>query len=99
VAEQLLRQTADSPDRLIVWTFCIVGGSSFTLSVPGNPSLDHNGRSTLWKFVGTKDQAAQAECLINHSTDAISVTVYAETETTEQYLLRHTPDGWDGTLR
>jgi len=44
-----------------VWTFQITGGKPFRLSIPQNPLLDHNGRMTLWKLVGTEMLADQVE--------------------------------------
>lgn len=89
MAKRLQRQHSGDTDRLKVWTFCIVGGEPFQLSLPGNPALEHDGHRTLWHLAGTQEMANQAEQLLKDT--GAQITVHAEFETEEQYKQRHTP--------
>jgi len=35
-----------------VWTFRIIGGQEFRITLPQNPPLVHEGRTTVWKLCG-----------------------------------------------
>lgn len=65
-----------------VWTFVIEGGQEFTLSLPGNPSLQHDAFRTIWKLVGTEETADSAARLI--CSLGAKVTRLTEEETPEQ---------------
>lgn len=85
--------THGDPPGLIkrVWTFEIRGGSSFRLDVQSNPSLLHGcdlatwriepGLS-LWKMVGTVEQADAVEAAIREA--GARVRRYTEEQTPEQ---------------
>jgi hypothetical protein len=61
-------------------TFEIKGGEPFRISMPGNPPLEHNGKRTLWQYVGTDDQAKDIEINIGLLCE---VTRYCEGQTQE----------------
>lgn len=65
-----------------VWTFQLVGGQAFTMTLPNNPSLDHDGQRTLWKMVGTETLAKQA--LQAFQAFGVQVNLYTESELPEQ---------------
>jgi len=65
-----------------VWTFVIEGGQELSLSLPGNPSLQHDALRTIWKLVGTEETANSAAGLIRSL--GAKVTLYTEEETPEQ---------------
>jgi hypothetical protein len=65
-----------------VWTFLIIGGQEFTLALKNNPTLDHIGGRTVWKFVGTESSAQALEVALK-SFDCM-VTRTTETESPEQ---------------
>lgn len=93
MADQIDKHLGISPGLKIVWTFLIIGGTPFTLSLPGNPSLDHSGlpgQRTLWRLVGTPELANQAEALLKEQGSLVEV--YAEFETEDQHRQRHSPD-------
>jgi len=61
-----------------VWTFKITGGSVFLLDMSegGHPDLYHNGRLTLWKFLGDKKDAEK----IKSSVEDLECEVELHTE-------------------
>ena len=66
-----------------VWTFLIRGGpSDFSLTLPNNPSLYHDGSITIWKMVGTQETANTGAGLIRSL--GAAVTVYTEEQSKEQ---------------
>ena len=69
-----------------VWTFIIRGGADFSLRLPNNPPLDHDGRMSMWKMVGTK-RIADAACGIIKETGA-SVELHTEHQNEEQAAIR-----------
>lgn len=70
-----------------VWTFVIRGGEPIGLSLPRNPTLDHDGEMTMWKLVATETTARMVETLLLDEAGA-QVEVYTEEETEEQKTLR-----------
>ena len=69
-----------------VFTFQLLGGSEFRLTVPNNPTLDHNGKRTVWKFVGEVKQAYALSTTF--SSFGADVTHYTETENAEMLAER-----------
>lgn len=63
-------------EQMKVWTFNIKGGRPFSFRVSGGPSCDHDGISTLWKMVGSEQDAVRLESMIQETTNA-SVEKYA----------------------
>lgn len=72
-----------------VWTFVVRGGDPFAISVPLNPTLDHDGSMTVWKLVATADKAREVEEAIREI--GSNVTVYTEETTPEQDQERLNP--------
>jgi len=69
-----------------VWTFEIRGGSSFLLEPKAGsltPVLHHEGKRTLWKMVGTEEQAQQVEAAIR-DVPGCRVERFTEEQTPEQ---------------
>lgn len=65
-----------------VWTFRIVGGSPFQMQLPNHQPLDHQGRLTVWKLVGSQSLADAARDILTGI--GATVDVFAESETPEQ---------------
>lgn len=65
-----------------IWTFLIIGGQDFTLTLKNNPTLDHIGGRTVWKFVGTEASAQALEAAL--ASFGCTVTRTTETESPEQ---------------
>jgi hypothetical protein len=63
-----------------VWTFLILGGQSVMLTLGHNPTLDHNGGRTVWKFVGTEPSAQALESALK----SFECIVFRTTETESQ---------------
>jgi len=72
-----------------VWTFIIIGGKPFGLRIPSNPLLTHPGipgKLTMWKMVGTQEEADQVrEGLKQYE---VTVTVYSDVQNEEQTRIR-----------
>lgn len=60
-----------------VWTLDICGGQQFELRVPRHPVLQHDGRKTIWKFLGSKEAVEE---VIRTMVDGQGVSVVAHTE-------------------
>lgn len=58
----------------------ITGGKPFQIEMPGNPPLSHDGKRTLWQYMGTDDQAQEVEVSIGL---LCKVTRYCEGQTQE----------------
>lgn len=69
-----------------VWTFVILGGQDVSLTLKNNPTLDHVGGRTVWKFVGTESSAAALEAAL--ASFGCTVTRTTETETSDQVAER-----------
>lgn len=69
-----------------IWTFLVTGGNSFVLEVVGGPKLNHNGKRTMWKMMGTEMQANNIENTIG--TFGACVKKYTESQTEDQILIR-----------
>ena len=67
-----------------VWTFEINGGQPFTLAVPGNPVLEHDGKRTVWKAAGPNIPKLREAIVALGS----HVVVYTESESEEQRMER-----------
>ena len=61
-------------------TFEIRRGKPFRIELPGNPPLNHDGKRTLWQYVGTDEQAQNLEISIGLLCD---VSRYCEGQTQE----------------
>ena len=60
--------------------FEIAGGKPFRIEMPGNPPLEHDGKRTVWQYVGTDQQAVEVETSISLLCE---VTRYCEGQTQE----------------
>ena len=70
-----------------VWTFVIIGGQSFSLSLQNTPRLDHNGSRTVWKtFCNESTAASLKEAFM--ALGATHVTSTTESESAEQKVER-----------
>jgi hypothetical protein len=75
--------TGGSPvNQQKVWTFEVLSGPPFQLSLPNNPSLTFEGHRTLWKLVGTRELAVAAEQIMKAI--GVKVNCYTEEQTPEQ---------------
>lgn len=73
-----------------VWTFIIRGGQPFKLKLADKigPLLDHDGRRTIWKMMGTEEEAASVEAMMASGT-LIGARVERHTDEDEEVALRH----------
>ena len=71
-----------------VWTFVITQGNPFRLTLPNNPSVEHDGGKTVWKMIASEELAAQTTAAFR----ALGATVqrYTEIESDEQKAFRKT---------
>ncbi len=67
---------------LKVWTFELISGPTFRLDLPHNPSLDFDGKHTIWKMVGT-DKVADSVMMLMMGLGVI-LKVFVEEQTVEQ---------------
>lgn len=85
--EQGVRNTQhQSPVK--VWTFRIQGGQEFSITLKGNPSVNHDGGRTLCKLVCSFEVAEQFIGLVKAL--GSSVEVFTEEESQEQTEERET---------
>lgn len=67
-----------------VWTFQLEGGPAFNLGqIAYNPPLNHNGRMTYWKFVGTEEEKDSLVTAMQ-AHKGLRVKVWTERVTQEQ---------------
>lgn len=66
-----------------VWTFVVIGGQPFSLTLPDNPKLDHNGSMTVWKTFCDDGTAASLKEAFT-ALGATHVTFTTESESAEQ---------------
>lgn len=64
------------------WTFVIRGGGDFSITLPGNPALSHDGTRTLCKLVCSLSLKNQFVSLVQ--TLGASIEVFTEEQTEEQ---------------
>ena len=69
-----------------VWTFVVRRGNPFTLQLPQNPPLLHDGSWNIWKLVGTPRLAEMAKEIIEEQ--GATVILYTEEQTQEQARMR-----------
>ncbi len=69
-----------------VWTFVIRGGGEIMLAMPRTPTLDHDGRMTMWKMVGTARIAESVKAILEEA--GASVELHTEGQSPEQEALR-----------
>jgi len=74
-----------------VWTFIIRGGNPFSLRIEGrlNPGLTHDGLMTMWKMVGTAEEAASVEDAITGPLFGARVERHTEVEDDEMLAIRN----------
>jgi len=74
-----------------VWTLIIEGGQSMQLQLHGKigPGHEHNGQLSVWKMVGTADEAEAAKALFIGPLVKAKVTVLTEGDDDEVEALRH----------
>lgn len=67
------------------WTFIFRGGPVFALQLESmlGPGHQHNGLLSVWKFVGTEDEAAEAEQTLKETFEGLRVERYTEVEDPE----------------
>lgn len=85
------RPAGDHPSDVRVWTFIIVGGREMHLQLaPGRlgPGHDHNGRWSVWKMVGTEEEARAAESLLTGPLVGARVILTTEIEDEEMLAIR-----------
>lgn len=73
-----------------VWTFIIRGGEPFQLKLTTKigPSLVHVGGTSIWKMVGTEEEAQSVETLITGPTVGARVERHTEEEDAEMLKAR-----------
>lgn len=80
------------PSGVAVWTFIIRGGDPFDLNITKKlmaPPLNHDGVMTLWKMVGTKEDADSVQEMVMGPLIGARVTRHTEVETPEMLAIRH----------
>ena len=72
------------------WTFILRGGHTFSLMMDGRlgPGHDHDGRMTIWKFVGTADEADEVESTLLREIPELRIEKHTEIEDDEMLALR-----------
>lgn len=55
-----MAEQSDRIDQHRVWTFLLLSGPPMQITLPGNPSLDFQGRRTSWKIVASQEVADDA---------------------------------------
>lgn len=84
------RSTSDQPNCVKVWTFIIRGGQPLSLRLQRlGPGHEHNGRHSVWKLVGTAEEAVAAEALLTGPLVGAQVIRTTEEEDDTMLELRH----------
>jgi len=75
----------------MIWTFVIRGGEPFELKVTGKlgPVLNHGGAMTVWKMVGTEEEAASIESMVIGPLIGARVERHTEIETEDMIAIRN----------
>lgn len=69
-------------DPVLVWTFRLVGGERFSVQLPKNPGVTHDGGLSIWHLrINSKDAAAVSEVARGYGA---KLTSHAQTESNEQ---------------
>lgn len=69
-------------DPALVWTFRLVGGERFSLQLPKNPGVAHDGSLSIWHLrITGQDAAAVGEVARGYGA---KVDAHAQTESDEQ---------------
>ena len=73
-----------------VWTFIIRGGGPFTLCLNGKfgPGLNHDGSMTIWKMVGTEEEAESFIEMVTGPLIGARVEHHTEVENEEMQAIR-----------
>ena len=73
-----------------VWTFIIRGGDPFELKVKATlgPALNHIGPLTVWKMMGTEEEAASIESMVTGPLIGARVERHTEIENPEMLAIR-----------
>lgn len=74
-----------------VWTFVIRGGQPFRLGLSERigPVLDHDGKHTIWKMVGTAEEAESVKGMVSGALIGARVVYHTEEETPEMAKARY----------
>lgn len=80
----------DSVNGVVVWTFIIRGGEPFDLKLKDNmgPVLNHVGKRTIWKMVGTEEQAVSIEEMVKGPLIGARVERFTDVESSEEREIR-----------
>lgn len=83
--ESRLTICAGSGIAAYCWTFIFRGGPKFVLRLNNHlgPGHDHNGVLTVWKFVGTEEEAAEAEALLRANFEGLRIERYTDEDDPE----------------
>jgi len=81
----------DGQGGVAVWTFAIRRGKPFDLKLNEKlgPPLSHDGLVTVWKMVGTKEEADAVRDMVTGPLIGAKVNIYTEVETPEMLVIRH----------
>ena len=81
--------TSACPGDVKVWTFIIRGGEPFQMKLAKlGPKLEHGGGMTVWKMMGTEEEAQSVEALIVGPTIGARVNRHTEKEDAEMVKAR-----------
>ena len=75
----------------VCWTFIFRGGVPFTLSFGEGyvgPGHDHNGKMSLWKFMGTSVDADVVETAFRDAFPELRIERHTEVENDEMRAIR-----------
>jgi len=83
-------QGALPSDLIKTWTFIIRGGQAFNLKVTDRlgPGLTHDGNLTVWKMVGTEEEAVSVEGVVTGPLIGARVVRHTEVEDEEMRAIR-----------
>ena len=79
------------PGCVATWTFIIRDGHPFDLKLNEKlgPPLNHDGQMTLWKMVGTEEEADSVREMVTGPLIGARVARHTEVETPEMLSIRH----------
>ena len=82
MAKSLTVRAGSTVGTVHVWTFEFRGGPVFSLRLHErlNPSHEHNGRMSIWKFVGTEEESADAEKVLSETFEGLRVKRWTEVD-------------------
>ena len=53
--------------KIEMFTFVVSSGDPIDISVPSGPALNHDGRLSVWHFLGTQEQAEELRTFIENN--------------------------------